>query len=434
MQQPRKPSGTSQGGQWASSARPADSSSYDLKLPEKELVEPVETLTNKGVVSVRAWTSAYVDPKAHQQALDTTKADSVVLPVALMPDAHVGIGACVGSVVATEGAIIPSTVGVDIGCGMSAVQTDLVASQLPDNLRGVLDAFRQAVPTMQHEGRKSKGTNKARAASLKWLERNPIPSNREHMAKAALQMGSLGGGNHFLELSLDNKDRVWIVLHSGSRGVGNILARGHIKLAAQLDKSAPNRDLAALKEGSSEFNAYRADMLWAQDYAYYNREAMLGAAVEAFCKAAGLTGGLGNIQQTIRCHHNYATVETHDGRDVWVTRKGAIRAQKGDMGIIPGSMGTSTFIVEGLGNPDSYNSAAHGAGRTMSRKQAKQLITEEDLREMMEGRVWMDGKANSLRDEAPQAYKDIHEVMEAQNSLCTAVEELTAIVNYKGTK
>ena len=393
----------------------------------------IETTRKDGQVTIRAWTPDAVDHGVYQQARDTSNAHGVVLPVVLMPDAHLGYGAAIGSVVATEGAIIPSSVGVDIGCGMSAVRLDMQAEALPDNLSPVLDAFVAHVPTMKHEGRRGK-TTRARADSLKWLDNHPIPSGREHMARAREQMGTLGGGNHFLELSVDEDDRVWLVVHSGSRGAGNKLANHHINIATECDKAAPNGDLASLKEGSAEFNAYRADMLWGQDYAYHNREAMLNTAVDAFLDAINYSQRHEIVQERVRCHHNYAVVEIHDGREMWVTRKGAIRAQQGDKGIIPGSMGTSTFIVEGLGNPASYCSASHGAGRVMSRSQAKKRISESDLRSAMAGRVWLENKADNLRDEAPQAYKDIQEVMAAQSDLCRPISELQAIVNFKGTR
>ena len=396
-------------------------------------VNPIVHTLKDGRVAVRAWVDGvYLEPKTHQQALATTRARGVVLPIALMPDAHFGMGAAIGSVVATQGSIIPSSVGVDLGCGMSAVRLDLDASRLPDDLSGVLSAFARSVPTMRHD-RQRPGKSPGRVKALKWLQDTPIPSDTKLMGLAGEQMGTLGGGNHFVELSLDTQDRVWIVLHSGSRGVGNKLANHHIRIAKACDKAAPTRDLAALMEGSAEFNAYCADMLWAQEYAYQNREAMMSAVVEAFRDAVSLPHAVGTVAEQIRCHHNYAEREVHDGQEVWITRKGAIRARVGDKGIIPGSMGTSTYLVAGLGNADSYCSAAHGAGRTMSRSQAKTVISEADLRTAMQGRVWLEGKAGSLVDEAPQAYKDIHAVMDAQSDLCEPIEELVAVVNYKGT-
>ena len=377
---------------------------------------------------------------AYEQASRAATARGVVHPVALMPDAHVGIGSCVGAVIATEGTIIPAAVGVDIGCGMSAVDLNLKVEKLPDDLRPVLGAISKAVPAIAHQD--SRRVSGRRAEALRWMADNPAPSGLADMGRAASQMGTLGGGNHFMELSVSHwTGGVWLVVHSGSRGVGNYLATAHIKTASAADKAAG--ELAAFSEGTAEFARYVADMLWAQNYAAWNRDAMLDAALGALDgvlpvrPAGGVRAGSRDV---IRCHHNYAETENHGGRDVWVTRKGAIRARRGDKGIIPGSMGTSTFIVEGLGCAGSWHSASHGAGRVMSRGQAKREITEQSFMDAMRSRlshpdapepVWQDDKAKSLVDEAPQAYKDIHEVMAAQSDLCRPVDRLDAVVNYK---
>ena len=376
---------------------------------------------------VRSWARDGWSTGAHVQAADTARARGVVHPVVVMPDAHVGKGACIGTVVATEGTIIPTCVGVDLGCGVSAVRLDCTADDLPDTLDGVLAAFAEAVPPINHghRARRSRGEDEM-------IRLGSAPSGLADMGRAANQMGTLGSGNHFLELSLDRFERVWIVVHSGSRWIGNYLARQHIAIASKLDDKAPSKDLAAFVEDQPEFDAYIGDMLWAQDYAYANRQVILAAAVLAFMGATGLPLPKGKVVDRVQCHHNYAVQEQHHGQTVWVTRKGAIRAAKGDRGIIPGSMGASTFIVEGLGNPDAYTSASHGAGRTMSRNQAKARLSIDRLRDQMAGRVWREDRAAALLDEAPDAYKSIDDVMAWQADLCVAIDELTAVVNYKG--
>lgn len=378
---------------------------------------------------VRSWAADCYASGAFVQAQATAAARGVVAPVALMPDAHVGLGACIGSVVATEGTIIPAAAGVDLGCGMSAARLECTADQLPDKLAGVLDAFAAAVPARAFD--RSRAGAKSRAEALRWLTDNPSPSGAADMARAASQVGTLGSGNHFLEASTGTDGRVWVVVHSGSRGVGNYLARIHIRVAEALDPGAP-RDLAALVEGTPEFAAYVADMDWAQRYAYVNREAMLEAAVEALGVAADLPVEARTVAERIRCRHNYAQLEEHDERQLWITRKGAISAREGQLGIVPGSMGTSTFIVSGLGNPASLFSAAHGAGRQMSRRRARAELDQAEFTEAMSGKIWLSDRAGDLLDEAPAAYKPIGEVMAAQASLCTPLEELTAVVNYKG--
>ena len=373
---------------------------------------------------IRSWARDGYANGAHVQAQQTAQAKGVVHPVAVMPDAHKGMGACIGTVVATENTIIPACVGVDLGCGLSAVRLNVNENQLPDTLEPVLSAFAEAVPAKAHPSRHGRVAGEKQLTKL-----GPAPSGLADMGRAATQVGTLGSGNHFLEASTDREGQIWIVVHSGSRGVGHYLARQHIAVAKELDKEAPSKDLAALTATQPEFDAYVADMLWAQDYAFLNRETMLSAAVAAFADATGMKC---RITSKVRCHHNYATKETHDGRELWLTRKGAIRADIGDYGIIPGSMGTSTFIVRGLGNPAAYCSASHGAGRVMSRTKAKTCLSVDDLRTQMAGRVWSSDKARSLIDEAPDAYKNIDDVMEWQTDLCSVENELTAIVNYKG--
>ena len=365
------------------------------------------------------------------QAQRTARSPAVSGPLALMADAHVGIGATIGSVIPTEAAIIPAAVGVDLGCGMTAVRTPHTASQLPDNLNKALDAIASAVPA---------GFNshlEATSAARDWLRAHQLPDkaavHNKIKAKMGVQLGTLGSGNHFVEVSLDRDDSVWVVLHSGSRGVGNALASMHIKTAQKTcreqGRELEDRDLAYLTENDVGFDGYIADMLWAQDYARANRKIMMDAVLNALRRVTGLDF---TAQDTIDCHHNYAEKETHNETVVWVTRKGAIRARKGDRGVIPGSMGDDTYIVSGRGCAESYYSASHGAGRLMSRSRAKAEISPEQLTERMAGRTWQSSQAAKLTDEAPGAYRSITAVMAAQQDLVTIDTRLTAVLNYKG--
>jgi RNA-splicing ligase RtcB len=380
---------------------------------------------------VRSW-AVDLEPNTLQQALRTARCAAVAGPVALMPDAHLGLGATVGSVIPTDGAIIPAAVGVDIGCGMIAVETDLSASVLPDDLHPVLAAFHRAVPA----GRR--GHDHPTRGARNWLAAHPLradaPLTTRQRTNVADQLGSLGGGNHFVELCLDERQHVWLVLHSGSRGVGNALAQHHIgrarHLCAALERAVEDRDLAYFLDTDDAFHAYLRDMLWAQDYALANRALLMDAVVEVLRTFLGRTF---TERRRINCHHNYTAREQHDGRNLWITRKGAIRARPDDWGVIPGSMGTTTFVVRGLGNDASYHSASHGAGRRHSRTEAKRRFDASDLAAAMVGRTWQHDKAGELVDEAPMAYKDVHEVMAAQRDLVEIRHRLEAIVNYKGT-
>lgn len=380
---------------------------------------------------VRSWASDLED-NTMEQALRSARCDAVSGPVALMPDAHWGMGATVGSVIPTESAIIPAAVGVDIGCGMVAVETDVTAEQLPDNLGPILRGIGKSIPS--GFDRHQRPTDEAGA----WLADHDLDTNVELTEKQrrsiAQQLGSLGGGNHFVEISLDERGHVWAVLHSGSRGIGNILAKRHIEdarmLCEQLERSLEDRDLAYFLDTDAGFNAYIDDMLWAQDYARQNREQMMNRVLGVL--TATLSRPVRELRR-INCHHNYTEREHHGDRDLWITRKGAIRARVGDHGVIPGSMGTNTHIVRGLGNPDSYQSAAHGAGRRYGRKAAKRTFTVEQFESAMEGRMWQKRKASELLDESPMAYKDIASVMADQADLVEIEHTLDAIVNYKGT-
>lgn len=373
------------------------------------------------------------DDQTIEQAKRASRLPVVEGHVALMPDAHVAIGATIGSVIPTRGAVIPSAVGVDLGCGMAAVRTDLVAGDLPDSLDPLLGPIAKAVPA---------GVGQGHAAQTKyadvWFAANPYPGSLSQKLSHAAhsQFGSLGSGNHFFEVCLDEADRVWLFLHSGSRGVGNQLAQGHIAIArkggGRLDHQLDDPDLAWFVQGTDEFEDYIRDLRWAQAYAFANREAMLEAAKTVFFRFVGK----GRERERVNCHHNYCDVETHvvdgEARDVWVTRKGAISARAGELGLIPGSMGTRSYVVRGLGNPLSWNSCSHGAGRRMSRTQAKKRYTVADLAEQMGDRAWLSSQAHHLIDEIPSAYKDIDAVMAAQSDLVEVVHTLRQVLNYKG--
>jgi RNA-splicing ligase RtcB len=376
-----------------------------------------------------SWASD-VDAQTIRQAEKTARLSIVEGHVALMPDAHVGIGATVGSVIPTKGAVIPAAVGVDIGCGMIAAELDVTDSQLPDTLEPLLRRIERAIPAGVGRGHEHIG----RRVDTWLAEHKPATElSADKVKKVAKQFGTLGSGNHFVEVCVDERGRVWVVLHSGSRGIGNELAQAHIKVARNLAKDLELRledpDLAYFLEGTPEFTAYIGDMLWAQDYAKANRDQMMDRAlreVQAFL-------GFGRETQRVNCHHNFTQREVHGGVQMWITRKGAIKADTGDLGVIPGSMGTSTYIVAGKGNEASWTSCSHGAGRRHSRTQAKKLYTTADLAEQMEGKVWLSDRASSLVDEIPSAYKDIDVVMADQADLVEVLHTLHQVLNYKGT-
>lgn len=380
---------------------------------------------------VRSWASD-IESDTLRQAERSARSPAVAGPIALMPDAHIGIGATIGSVIPTDDAIIPAAVGVDIGCGMIAVETSLDAADLPTKLDNILHELDTAIPAgfAKHAD--------ATKPAWRWLEANPVPRPRELTdsmhRKVGSQLGTLGGGNHFVEICLDEREVVWTVLHSGSRGVGNTMATRHIRnakgLCEKLHRRIEDRDLAYFLESDDDFQAYIEDMVWAQAYALENRELMMDALIDVMRKHIRKRF---TERTRINCHHNYTTRESHDGRELWITRKGAIRADVGDRGVIPGSMGTGTYIVTGLGEPTSYHSASHGAGRRMGRKQAQRTLTTTQLKKAMQGRTWQSKKAKQLLDEAPMAYKDIDQVMRDQADLVRVDHRLHAVLNYKGT-
>jgi tRNA-splicing ligase RtcB len=346
--------------------------------------------------------------------------------VAVMPDVHFGKGATVGTVVAMRGAVAPSAVGVDIGCGMAAIQTNLDASALPGDLSLLRAAIEKAIPVgfNQHES-----TLPIVSASRLWSDfKNLTKEVHALEPKARHQGGTLGGGNHFIEVCLDEHSKVWVMLHSGSRNIGKCLAEVHIKMAKGLSHNASiqDKDLSVFLDGTPEMDAYMHDLLWAQSYALLNREAMIGEIEKVL---QSVFPGI-SFSEAINCTHNYVSKENHFGEDVLVTRKGAIRARKGESGIIPGSMGAKSFIVRGLGNPDSFDSASHGAGRKMSRGEAKRRFTLEDVERQTMGVECR--KDAGVIDEIPDAYKNIDEVMANQADLVEIVHTLRQVLCVKG--
>jgi tRNA-splicing ligase RtcB (3'-phosphate/5'-hydroxy nucleic acid ligase) len=369
-----------------------------------------------------------IDDKTSEQAARSADLPFIFQHVALMPDAHFGYGATVGSVIPTQGAIIPSAVGVDIGCGMIAGELALTADDLPDDLGPLHSAIARAVPAGVGAGHSEAAPipNLPSTKAEKWWTERLVK-------KAAQQFGSLGSGNHFIELCLDERDHVWIVLHSGSRGVGNELANIHIDGAKDLMRryfiDLPDPDLAYLVEGTDEFGNYIRDMLWAQEYAMGSRQRMMRLVRDCVDRFMGRDVDLVDV---INCHHNFTEREHHMGQNVWLTRKGAIRARTSDRGVIPGSMGAASFVVSGCGNVASFKSCSHGAGRRLSRGQARRELDEQGLVDAMTGKAW-NGDATTLLDEDPRAYKDIDAVMAAQADLVTIEHKLRQVLNYKGT-
>lgn len=398
-----------------------------------------------GGVPLKLWDSHQpFEAGAMQQLRNLAALPFVHSHIAGMPDVHYGKGATVGSVIATKQAIVPAAVGVDIGCGMMAVRTSLTADQLPDGLSEIRAEIERAVPKGMESSRTanhSKGgwAITPNSVARTWYDRFEdrwraiVARHPKVQGKTSDQLGSMGGGNHFIEICLDEEDRVWAMLHSGSRGTGNRIGTYFIDAAKEaiakqrLDFHLADRDLAFLTEGSALFDDYIEAMGFAQDYAMANRELMMGRVLEALRKHLP---AFKTDKQAINCHHNYATREHHFDESVWVTRKGAVSARIGELGIIPGSMGTGSFIVEGLGNAESFCSCSHGAGRVMSRGQAKKLISLEAHRAAMAGiecRV-----DEGVLDESPAAYKDIGAVMDAQTDLVAIRHRLRQVVNVKG--
>ena len=389
---------------------------------------------------IKGWVRGVpVEDKARQQLQNITTLPFVGPWVAVMPDVHLGIGATVGSVVPTQGAIIPAAVGVDIGCGMAAVRTTLTANDLPDDLAQLRNSIERSIPVGNGPGgdhrRIPDGTGErlvqSQLAARLALIREKHPKIRPD--KVEKQIGTLGGGNHFIEICLDEDDRVWVMLHSGSRGTGNMIGSYFIELARQhlakrvLGFHVPDRDLAFFLEGEPLFAEYIEAVSWAQDYARANRESMLAQVLRE------MRHRLPKFQlekQAVNCHHNYVQREEHFGESLLVTRKGAVSARAGELGIIPGSMGARSFIVRGKGNADSFHSCSHGAGRVMSRTAARAQIT---LKQHREATAHVECRKDAgVIDESPAAYKDIDAVMAAQRDLVDIVHTLRQVVCIKG--
>ncbi|MCB9675882.1 MAG: RtcB family protein [Alphaproteobacteria bacterium] len=404
-----------------------------------------ETLHDEGAHPIKMWTrGVQVETAAKDQLRNIASMPFIHRWVAAMPDVHLGMGATVGSVIPTKGAIIPAAVGVDIGCGMMAAQTSLTASDLPDSLRKVRSQIERDVP----HGR----SKNVRAGDKGSWARSGVPTVHGNVWKQLLEarfeticekhphikssnhvvhLGTLGTGNHFIEICLDEADRVWIMLHSGSRGVGNRIGSYFIELAREDMgvhlRNLPDKDLAYLEEGTQHFDDYVEAVEWAQDFARCNRHLMMARTVAAM---KHVLGEFDAEVQAVNCHHNYVSREMHYGDEVLVTRKGAVRAGLGEMGIIPGSMGTRSYIVRGKGNPESFCSCSHGAGRAMSRTAARKKFTVEDHRRMTEGIECR--KDADVIDETPAAYKPIEAVMAAQADLVEVVHTLRQVVCVKG--
>lgn len=400
---------------------------------------------SQAAAGIKAWVKGVpFDPGAEKQLRNAATLPFIYKWIAAMPDVHWGIGATVGSVIPTKGAIVPAAVGVDIGCGMAAVRTTLVASDLPANLRPLRESIERAVP----HGRTDKGQANDRGAwaeapariAARWSDLEvgyrSIAAKHPKVTRNAppqAHLGTLGTGNHFIEVCLDENENVWFLLHSGSRGIGNRIGTYFIEKAREEMRQAgidlPDRDLAYLKEGTRSFDDYVEAVGWAQDYARANRQLMMEAVVQAAASTAGvrpfeITG------EVVNCHHNYVAREVHFGNEVLITRKGAVRAGAGDFGLIPGSMGARSYVVRGKGNPQSFMSCSHGAGRSLSRTEAKRRFSVADHVKATEGVECR--KDKDVIDETPMAYKSIDAVMEAQKDLVEIVHTLRQVVCVKG--
>ena len=378
------------------------------------------------------WASI-LEEGTREQAMTTATMPFIYPHLALMPDAHLGMGATVGSVIPTLGAIMPAAVGVDIGCGMIAVRTQFTGGELPGERRPLREAIERDVPLSAGAANRDVRRDHTRER-LDLLTRKAADAGFDPTSYAdrwELQLGTLGSGNHFIEVTLDEEDRVWLFLHSGSRGVGNKIAQHHIAVARKMCEqwwvTLPHKDLAYLAQGTDEFWAYIREMRWAQEYALLNREEMMDRVVACF---ATWVGADVERQEEINCHHNYTEQERHFGREVWLSRKGAIDASAGRPGLIPGSMGTASYVVSGLGNALALNSAPHGAGRAYSRSKARRTFSHDELRAAMVGIEYRD--TDAFIDEIPQAYKDIDQVMADAADLVEVRHRLHQIVNVKG--
>jgi tRNA-splicing ligase RtcB len=395
--------------------------------------------------NLKSWTSGVeVDWDAVKQLRNIASLPILAGHVAVMPDVHLGKGATVGSVIPTKGAIIPSAVGVDIGCGMAAIRTEISANELPDSLGRLRSRIERRVPVgfnhhdsavnPLHDGLRGvalTNTGKKLSARYDSLKIMDVIGKYDH-TRVFKQLGTLGGGNHFIELCLDESNAVWVMLHSGSRNIGKTIGETAISMAREIaerkETHLRDRDLAWLDEGSVEFDMYVEGLRWAQDYATHNRALMMHAVLKALHEEFGRE--IATFDNAVQCHHNYASVEEHFGQQVWLTRKGAVSARRGELGIIPGSMGAKSFIVRGKGNEDAYCSCSHGAGRRLSRGAAKRKFTLADLKDQTAGVECR--KDEGVLDEIPGAYKDIDAVMAAQAELVDVVHTLKQVMCIKG--
>ncbi len=392
---------------------------------------------------IKMWTKGVaVADDARQQLINTARMPFIYKHLAVMPDVHLGKGSTIGSVIPTKGAIIPAAVGVDIGCGMMAVRTSLTAQDLPDHLFELRSAIERAVPhgRIMKRGKRDKGAWETPPESVNIMWTRLLPGFKHIIEKYPRlentnnykHLGTLGTGNHFIEVCLDEVDRVWFMLHSGSRGVGNAIGTYFIELA-QMDMrqhiaNLPDRNLAYFEEGSPHFDDYIEAVGWAQDFARRNRNVMMQNVITAVRKV--ITKPFSIDIEAVNCHHNYVQKETHFGAEILVTRKGAVSAHKGEIGIIPGSMGTKSYIVRGLGNVEAFCSCSHGAGRIMSRNEAKRRFTVED--QIIATAHVECRKDADVIDEIPMAYKDIDAVMQAQRALVEVVHTLRQVICVKG--
>jgi tRNA-splicing ligase RtcB len=378
---------------------------------------------------VLSWVTHSLSSEEMDMLRNVSRLPCLFKHVALMPDAHLGKGSMVGSVIATKDAVIPATVGVDIGCGMMAMKTPFRSGILDRKLKEFRHEIERAIPAGFNDHKEPVDES---LSWERWSEFEKLhPGVQDRKRKAMKQLGTLGGGNHFIEVCLDTEDNVWLMLHSGSRNIGNEVATRHIATAKSLHdlNTLPSADLAYFVKETPEFKAYWHDLAWSQEYAMKNREIMMTRLVRSFNRMFN-DQETWDAEITVNCHHNYVAVEQHFGDAVYVTRKGAINAESGRYGIIPGSMGAKSFIIRGLGNPEAFNSCSHGAGRKMSRTKAKARFTRDDLELQTAGVECRKDKA--VIDEIPGAYKDIEEVMHAQRDLVEVVAELKQVICVKG--
>jgi tRNA-splicing ligase RtcB len=400
---------------------------------------PIKGVLSKAGVPVKIWSPLHeVESAALDQLTNTANLPFVFKHVAAMPDVHLGKGATVGSVIATKGAVCPAAVGVDIGCGMMAIKTDLDHKVVQDKIFTIRHSIERSIPVGMEKNSKVSKTAGSWSRWADWDNLTAINTHRRGSDSlqntAKHQLGTLGGGNHFIEVCLDLENNVWIMLHSGSRNIGKSLAEMHI-LGAKEDMKKmfihlPDPDLAYFVEGTKGYSDYMTDLLWAQDYARENREEMMRRILKDISFAVFNEDGKINKLMEVNCHHNYVSRENHYGENVLITRKGAVRARKDDLGIIPGSMGAKSYIVRGLGNAESFHSCSHGAGRRMSRSEAKRRFTVDDVLLQTAGVECR--KDAGVIDEIPSAYKDIDDVMNNQTDLVEVVAQLKQILCIKG--